>query len=92
MDTIVGYVTYVFDDSTVKIHITNQCPENENHYFTEEKLKISSLDGIRETENGFGVKISLIYKLLCKKISVKVLRRGQAGLIGKVEVLPEYVA
>ncbi len=92
MDTIVGYVTYVFDDSTVKIHITHQYPENKNLYLPEEKLKITGLDGFRDTEKAIGVKISLIYELLCKKISVKVLRRDQLGLLGKIKILPEFIA
>ncbi len=91
MDTIVGYVTYVFDDGTVKIHITHQCPENKKQYFPEENLKIAGLEGTSVAKNNFGVKISLIYKLLCKKISVKILRRSRSELLGKVEVLPEFV-
>ncbi len=92
MDTVVGYVTYIFDDNTVKIHITHQDSGNKKIYSSEEKLRIADWETLEEYKGVIDVKISLIYYLLCKKVSVKVLNKDTVGLLGKVEILPDLAA
>ena len=35
VDTIFGYVTYIYDDNTVKIHVTEQEISNKHHFIDE---------------------------------------------------------
>lgn len=92
MDTVVGYVTYIFDHNTVKIHITHQDSGNKKVYSLEEKLRIADWGTLEKYKGVIDVKISLIYNLLCKKVSVKVLNRDTVGLLGKVQILPDLAA
>ena len=92
MDTLVGYVTYIFDDHTVKVHIVDQAISNQRSYAPEERLRVQGWEALA-IENEQDLKAVLMHHLLYKKIRVKVDRMDTVlGLEGEVEVLPEYAA
>lgn len=90
MDTLVGYVSFVFDAETIKLNITQRDRRNKFVYEDEEKVKLSH-NSTSEPESMELRSIAdhkLIDKLLYKKILVKVEKRDPfETLVGKVSVL-----
>ena len=86
---MIGYVTFVFDDQTVKIQITQQDRRNRYRYNIEEKVKIADNNGTRQDAVLRSIAShSLIEALLYKKIRVEVFERDSLeSLVGKINVL-----
>ena len=93
MDTLVGYVTYIFDDHTVKVHIIDQAISNQHSYAPEEKVRVLEWKSLERYADTYDLRAALIDHLLYKKIRVKVDRMDSVlGLEGQVEILPENAA
>jgi len=89
MDTLVGYVSYVFDENTIKLKVTQQDHKNEFVYESEETVKLFDIDpgdnkmALRSIANH-----RLIEELLFKKIHVEVMARDVfQSIIGKINIL-----
>lgn len=90
MDTIFGYVTYIFDDHTVKVHVTDQKISNTHVYGEEENVRINQWKLLESYKGDYDVRISLIYNLLHRKVRVEVLgTNNEFSLNGKMTILPE---
>lgn len=88
MDTIFGYVTYIFDDNTVKVHVTEQKFSNSRRYALEENIKITDWEILEAYKGVYDVRISLIYNLLHRKVRVEVLDWNiLEGIDGKMTIL-----
>ena len=89
MDTLIGYVSYVFDENTIKLKVTQQDHKNEFVYETEETVKLFNKDP-EEDEMALRniADQSLIEELLFKKIHVQVMARDIfQSIIGKVNII-----
>jgi len=90
MDTIFGYVTYIFDDNTVKVNVTDQKISNTREYQTEENIKIKEWNPLQSYKDVLDVRISLIYNLLHRKVRVEILDWNNVeGINGKMTILPD---
>ena len=88
MDTLVGYVSFVFDSETIKLKITQQNKHNQSKYDSEEKVKLSNILTDAMLSNWRSIAdIQLIDKLLYKKIEVKVEKRDSLELVGTASLL-----
>lgn len=88
MDTLVGYVSYVFDAETVKLIITQQDNQNEFTYDSEEKVKLSDYLACEGSSKWRSIAdIKLVDDLLFKKIEVKIEKRDPYELTGKISEL-----
>ena len=88
MDTLVGYVSYVFDSETIKLRVTQQDHRNEFVYESEEKVKLSNHISLQNSATWRSIAdIKLIEDLLFKKIELKVEERNTYELIGQVSIL-----
>jgi hypothetical protein len=88
MDTLVGYVSYVFDAETIKLRVTSQDHGNEFVYDSEEKVRLINYNSY-ETSSAWRsiADIRLIEELLYKKIELKVEKRNSYELIGQISIL-----
>ena len=59
MDTIFGYVTYIYDDNTVKVYITDSKISNGHQYSTEEKIKITDWGILEKNKGVYDIRIEL---------------------------------
>jgi len=88
MDTLVGYVSFVFDAETIKLEIVQQNLQNKFVYDSEEKVKLSNA-----LQNSYSspwrsiADYGLIDQLLYKKIEVKVEKRDRFEIVGSANVL-----
>lgn len=90
MDTIFGYVTYIYDDNTVKVHVTDQVLSNAQSYGSEEKVRIKAWDNLAPYKGVFDIRISLIYNLLHRKVRVDIdQNKGLEGVYGQVTILSD---
>jgi len=89
MDTLVGYVSYIFDENTIKLKVTQQDQKNEFIYENEETVKLIDIDpGDNELVLRSIANRKLIEELLYKKIQVEVMDRDVfQSIIGKVNIL-----
>jgi len=88
MDTLVGYVSFVFDAETIKLKVVQQDRENKFVYDSEEKVKLSNAIQDRLSSPWRSIAdYSLIDQLLYKKIEVKVEKRDPFEIIGSANVL-----
>jgi len=92
VDTIFGYVTYIYDDNTVKIHVTEQEISNKQAYDSEEKVRIKAWDNLAAYKGVYDIRISLIYNLLHRKVRVDIddIDRME-GIYGQVTILSGLV-
>lgn len=90
MDTIFGYVTYIYDDNTVRVHITDQNSISGYQYSVEEKITIEDWKSLQNYKGVYDIRISLIYNLLHRKVQVDVIGLNKIdGLNGKMTILSE---
>ena len=88
MDTLVGYVSFVFDSETIKLKITQQDKDNQFKYDNEEKVKLSNILTDAMSSNWRSIAdIQLIDKLLYKKVEVKIEKRDSLELVGSASLL-----
>jgi hypothetical protein len=88
MDTLVGYVSFVFDSETIKLRITQQDQRNQFIYDNEEKVRLSNLMIPMSTPNWRSIaNHQLIDELLYKKVKVVVEKKDPFEIIGKANVL-----
>lgn len=92
MDTLVGYVSYVFDAETISLKIVQQDRHNKFVYDSEEKVKLSNAVQNKYTSPWRSIAdYGLIDQLLYKKIEVKVEKRDSFEIIGSANVLDASV-
>jgi hypothetical protein len=90
MDTIFGYVTYIYDDDTVMVHITDQKSISGYKYSDDEKITISDWKSLNNYKGVYDIRISLIYNLLHRKVQVDVIGLNKInGLNGKMTILSD---
>lgn len=88
MDTLVGYVSFVFDAETIKLKVVQQDRENKFVYDSEEKVKLSNAIQDRLSSPWRSIAdYGLIDQLLYKKIEVKVEKKDPFEIIGSANVL-----
>ncbi len=93
MDTIFGYVTYIFDDDTVKVNVTDQKISNTREYQLEENVRIEDWSRRKVFKGVYDLRISLIYNLLHRKVRVEVLDWDfDEGINGKMTILTDLNA
>jgi hypothetical protein len=88
MDTLVGYVSFVFDAETISLKIIQQDNKNKFEYESEEKVKLSN--ALQNTYSSPWRSIAdygLIDQLLYKKIEVKVEKKDPFEITGRANVL-----
>jgi hypothetical protein len=92
VDTIFGYVTYIYDDNTVKVHVTDKELSNRQDYGVEEKVRIKAWDNLVSYKGVYDIRISLIYNLLHRKVRVDIAENDRMeGIYGDVTILSEGV-
>lgn len=92
MDTLVGYVSYVFDSETISLKIVQQDQHNKFVYESEEKVKLSNAARDRYSSPWRSIAdYSLIDQLLYKKIEVKVEKRDPFEIVGSANVIEASV-
>lgn len=88
MDTLIGYVSFIFDAETIKLKIIQQGHRNKHQYDNEELIRLSdvsskgSVSPLRSIADH-----TLVDSLLYKKIEVKVVKKDPFEITGKVNVL-----
>ena len=88
MDTLIGYVSFIFDAETIKLKIIQQGQRNKYQYDSEELIRLSDVSskGPVSTLRSIADQ-SLIDSLLYKKIKVEVVKRDPFEITGIVNVL-----
>ncbi len=90
MDTIFGYVTYIYDDNTVKVYITDSKITNGHQYAKEEKVKLLDWRITDKSKGTYDLRINLIYNLLHRKVRVDVMGLNTLdGINGRVTILSD---
>ena len=90
MDTIFGYVTYIYDDHTVMVHLTDQKSISGYKYSVDEKITISDWKSLKNFKGVYDIRIALIYNLLHRKVQVDVIGLNKIdGLNGKMTILSD---
>ena len=88
MDTLVGYVSFVFDSETIKLKITQQDQDNKFVYNSEEKVKLSNASATDHLSSWRSIAdYNLIDKLLYKKIKLKVEKRDPMEITGQASIV-----
>jgi hypothetical protein len=92
MDTLVGYVSFVFDAETISLKIVNQDRHNKFVYDSEEKVRLSNAVQDKYSSPWRSIAdYGLIDQLLYKKIEVKVEKRDSFEIVGSANVIESSI-